>query len=81
MNAINRATELIPGTEEFKWPAPPFHAFLQETPGRGRESFVVTVTGGAELRGELLAFVPDAAVIQLAIPGNALRAHCLAWSA
>jgi hypothetical protein len=71
VNAINRATERIAGTEDFKWPARPYHALLQETPGRARESCVVTVTGAAVLGGELLAFVPDAAVIQLGIAGNA----------
>ncbi len=70
MNMMNRAAGSPPVKEEFKWPAPPYLEFLPGQDEPSRKQCLVVLAGGQKLQGELLHFDPDAAIMDLDIPGG-----------
>ena len=53
----------------FKWPAPPYLEFSADQDAAASEPCLVVLDSGRKLQGSVLRFDPDAAMLELDIPG------------
>jgi type II secretory ATPase GspE/PulE/Tfp pilus assembly ATPase PilB-like protein len=67
---MNAKIPVLPHQDVFKWPAPPYFEFLPDPERPVHEPCLVVLAGGHKLQGELLEFIPDAAILELRIASD-----------